>query len=536
MFARAQFAAAVTVVVAAATVVAVVALAAPPAAAQWDPTAGLWLKESPSDLRVMTFNVRDGLCSSNDKSEGPGNWCALARLVAALKPDVLLLQEAGDNEGNGTGPTGDSESALAATLGLFLHGGLDTFHPGAPAVGAFVRLYDPELDLPFVAVSGETDGFNRNAILSRYPFADLNGDGAALLGDMPPLAPDDWAPGGGGGIRGWGLAEIDLPDGTYAGDLVVGNSHLKSGTAASSHDQRIVAAKNIAWCIQYWFNGIGGVPDPHDALFDQPPAGSVLGPDTPLITAGDWNEDEAKNGDVKGPAAWIAAAAAADGPDPGGDGPDRDGTDLALDDARDVFTGSPSTIFGNKYDVVAWQDSIATLRRAFVFSTASLPADGSATPPELLGMPGGFAGASYAASDHRPIVADFILPAAGCRQGEYVGGGKAGSSGTIPRFTMCGGLGPGQEAIFVLSGAPPAVVAVPVLGFGVERQPFAGGSLLPSPPMPLPGLMTNARGRVWVRIAGGGGPLHLVVQWVVLDAKASYGKSLSNAMAVTWPP
>src|SRR5262245_16915917 len=120
---------------------------------QWDPASGLWQKESAQDVRVMTFNVRDGLCSSNAKVEGGGNWCALARLVAALRPDVLLLQEAGDNDGNGTGPSADSAAALAATLDLFLHGGADAFHPGAPEVTSYVQLYAPGFDLPHVFVS-----------------------------------------------------------------------------------------------------------------------------------------------------------------------------------------------------------------------------------------------------------------------------------------------------------------------------------------------------------------------------------------------
>src|SRR5262249_7377381 len=134
------------------------ALAAP-ARPQWNPTAGQWLKDSPSDLRIMTFNVRDGLCSTNDKSEGPGNWCALARLVAAMKPDVLLRQETGDTEGNAPGPAEDSVADLSTTMNLFLHGGSDPFKAGSPRVTSWVQLYDPAFDLPFVFVSFETDGF-----------------------------------------------------------------------------------------------------------------------------------------------------------------------------------------------------------------------------------------------------------------------------------------------------------------------------------------------------------------------------------------
>src|SRR5690242_7976662 len=76
--------------------------------AQWNPPGGQWGKVDPADLRVMTWNVQDGICSSQPKLEGNNSWCALARLVAALKPDVLILQETGDNSGNGTGSGSDS--------------------------------------------------------------------------------------------------------------------------------------------------------------------------------------------------------------------------------------------------------------------------------------------------------------------------------------------------------------------------------------------------------------------------------------------
>ena len=88
------------------------------ARAQWSPAAGEWLESDARDLRVMTWNVEDGLCSSNPKREGANNWTALARIVAALQPDVLILQECGDNTGNGTGGGVDSVAQLHAWLAL----------------------------------------------------------------------------------------------------------------------------------------------------------------------------------------------------------------------------------------------------------------------------------------------------------------------------------------------------------------------------------------------------------------------------------
>lgn len=387
----------------------VLALALAPAAlAQWDPPNGAWSKSHPDDLRVMTWNVEDGLCSTNDKVEGLNDWCALARIVAALRPDVLIVQEAGDNAGNGTGGGVDSVPNLATTLELFLHGGNDPFTAGNPPVTAFVQKYAPAYDLPHVFVSVSTDGFNRNLILSRHPFADLNGDGLPQRSDTPFMVADAYAPGPNGGIRGFQHAEIDLPDALYAGDLLVGNSHLKAGGGSGDHQQRVTAAKNIAYFLDYLYNGAGtGVPDPNGAIFDQPPATKILSPQSLIVTGGDWNEDEVLNGSTKGPADWIVKAEFAD---PGGnDGPDRDRSDLALDGAKDVFSGASNTQGSSKLDYVAWQDSVASLRRAFLFNTLTMPS--TAWPPEIQGFPSPIV-TSTQASDHRPVIVDLVLPSA----------------------------------------------------------------------------------------------------------------------------
>ncbi|MFT7465123.1 MAG: hypothetical protein ACI9EF_003486, partial [Pseudohongiellaceae bacterium] len=47
------------------------------ATAQWNPAAGDWSKADAADLRVMTWNVEDGLCSTNSKAAGLTNWDAL---------------------------------------------------------------------------------------------------------------------------------------------------------------------------------------------------------------------------------------------------------------------------------------------------------------------------------------------------------------------------------------------------------------------------------------------------------------------------
>ncbi len=369
------------------------------ARAQWDPAAGDWSVSSVVDVRVMTWNVRDGVRSSADKSEGLNQWTAVARIVAAMRPDVLLLQEMGDNGAAGA----DSVDALTVTITLFLRGGVDPFMVGQPQVTSYVAKYSPGYDLPYVFVSEETDGYNRNVMLSRYPFADLNGDGRSALSDIPTVLPDVYAPGGDGGLRGFQFAEFGLDDDAYLGDLVVGNAHLKSGGGSTDATLRREASQNVAYAIDHWFNGAGeGVPDPHDVMEDDPPAQRVLDAATPIVIGGDWTEDEWTN-DARGPADWLTQAET-----PGGqDGTDRDRSDATFDGAFHVFTGGRAT-FGNvKLDYVAWQDSLVAPRRAFVFDTAGTPI--FALPAEL----GGFvlpAEASGYASDHRPVVVDLILP------------------------------------------------------------------------------------------------------------------------------
>lgn len=506
------------------------------ARAQWDPRAGAWGKAEAAELRVMTWNAHDTLCSTNAKLAGAGDWCAMARIVAALRPDVLVVQEAGDNEGHGTGAMEDSAGQLATVLGLFVHGGPDPFVPGNPPVGCCVQTYAPGYDLPFVFASFSTDGFNRNAVLSRFPFADLNGDGKTTLSNMPSVTADLYAPGGTGGIRGYLVAEIDLPDALYAGDLVVGNSHLKAGTSATDHDQRVAAAQNIAYYLDHLYNGAGlGLPDPFGKIADAPPATSILPPDTLVVTGGDWNEDEDLDG-AKGPAEWITRAAVADAAG-GTDGTDRDRSDMRFDAALDPLSGASATLGPFKFDALAWQDSIAELRRAFLFNSATLPFDGSATPPELAGFPGGAQTASGLASDHRPVVIDLALPLAACNDALDLGLAKPGGRGLAPRFTMCGSLASGQTAAFRLADAAPRSPAWLVASLVPGALPFAGGVLVPLPDFLCGPFATDAAGALeFAAVPGGGGPFQLFAQWIVLDRKASFGKSLSNALAIPVSP
>lgn len=373
------------------------------AMAQWDPNNGQWGKTDSRDVRIMTYNIRDTLCrTSTTKFEGQTNWCALARIVAAMKPDVLVMQEVGDNDGNGSGSGVDSVAQLTTVINLWLHGGNDPFIAGNPTVTSWVQKYAPTYDLPYIYVSDQHDNFNRNVILSRYPLADQNGDGKSAYGTFIVQA-DLYAPGGTLGIRGFAFAEINLPDSQYGGDLIMGCAHLKSGGAASDIADRLAAAKNTAYTVDYFYNGGGTAgPDPRNRIIDNPAATSLPLPLTPVILGGDMNEDETTNG-RDGPVTWLSRAVVV-----GGDGTDRDRTDCLYEDSRDVFApATRSTQSSSKLDYLIWQDSIATMRRSFLFNTATVSL--ARMPAEIIGLPVP-ATATTLASDHRPVIGDFIMP------------------------------------------------------------------------------------------------------------------------------
>ncbi len=377
---------------------------ATPASAQWNPSAGEWGKSNPRHLRVMTWNVRDNVRTAELKTEGLNAWTAIATVIASLQPDVLVLQETGDN---GCGGCVDTTAELRQVLELLMYGGADPWVGGQAT--AYVQKYAPNYDLPYRHVSGRTDGFNRNVLLSRFPFTDLNGDGKGNYSNEFASVPDAYAPGTAGSnqiIRGFQFAEIDLPDRFYLGYIVVGHAHLKSGSDSSSKLQRLNAGKNIAYLIDYWYGGAGtNTPDPNGRIFESPAATNILSPYTPVVVGGDWNEDENTNF-RKGPAEWITRAATTGGVD----GTDRDRTDSTFDAATDPCDDQRATIgSSSKLDYWAWQDSIASEVRSFVFRSDKIATDcGSNFPPELLNFLQPHQ-ATVFASDHRPVVLDLAL-------------------------------------------------------------------------------------------------------------------------------
>lgn len=400
---------------------AAIALTASSASAQFNVLAGQWGKLDPSHVRVMSYNIEDALCTTTFKGEGANSWCAMARVVAVLKPDVLILQECGDNNGNGTGSGVDSQASLGVVAQLFMNGGTDPFRGGT--VNSYVKKYvsDPNYNLPYVFVSASHDGFNRNVILSRWPFADVNGDGVAQYSDISSVVNrgSQFPAGGNGGIRGFMFVEINLPDDLYAGDLVIGNAHLKSGGGSANENERIVAAKNVGFYIENFYNGSGsGVVDPTNSVNDFPQATSVLNAMTPVVIGGDWNQDfnvtMTNPSNVKSPANWLTEALNASGTD----GTDRDGSNMTFDRSPrktidwngQVVDGSIATNSAGKLDYLAWQDSIAVAANSFLFDVFELTT--ASFPQPIATYPGNPFYVTRDASDHVPVTVDFALPAA----------------------------------------------------------------------------------------------------------------------------
>ncbi len=369
--------------------------------AQWDPNNGDWGKENERDIRVMSWNVQDGICRTANKADAFNSWNGLVRIVASLRPDVLILQECADNSGNGTGSGADSVAQLNDVANMFVNGGPDIYQGGT--VGSYIKKFVSGYDLPYIYSSTNSDGFNRNLIMSRFPIEDINNGGGAAISNFV-LIPDAYQSGGNGGIRGYQFAEINLPDADYAGDLVIGNAHLKAGGSSSDFDQREKAAFNTAYLIDYYYNGAGtGISDPNNKVI-VPNAGDMLDEFTPVIWGGDLNENPSSTS----PSSIVTRAEFFGSTD----GTDRDRTDSSFSTASHPISGDTSTQGSSSIlDYICWQDSIVSVRRQFLFRSTGSGMNSSKIPEPARSYPINPSAISGLASDHRPVVVDFIMPA-----------------------------------------------------------------------------------------------------------------------------
>lgn len=342
--------------------------AAPPAAAPPQATAaqpakpavgtltprvtGTLLDRAPdTDIRLVSYNV---LWNSVFEDVDPDRAAKFARLVAALAPDVLALQEIGMHPEDRGKPGGRARTAaeVAALLDrlLPLTGGRWQAHQGSDAV-----------------------------IATRFP----------LTMKATRVKPE--------GDRDLAIALVDLPD-TLGVDLYVLNNHYKCCDPAKNDPRRQQQSDALA----AWLRDArtaGGEIDlaPHTAIAivgDLNVVGSFQ-PVTTLLT-----------GDIADETVYGADAL-----------PDWDGTTLVDLHPRHNVDGTADWTWRSdaqekehgfkpaRLDFILFSDSVLEPARAFALNTTTMtPADRSATGLQEFDTCNDNAGHEF---DHLPIVADF---------------------------------------------------------------------------------------------------------------------------------
>jgi hypothetical protein len=107
------------------------------------------------------------------------------------------------------------------------------------------------------------------------------------------------------------------------------------------------------------------------------------------------------------------------------------------------------------------------------------------------------------------------------------------SNGLQPELRSCGDLDTGGTGHFTLRLAPAGTTAFLVAGFSGSPTPFADGTLIPIPIAAVIPIGTGPEGIISFSIAGGGGPIDVYMQYVILDAVAG-GFSFSNAIRASF--
>jgi glucose/arabinose dehydrogenase len=119
--------------------------------------------------------------------------------------------------------------------------------------------------------------------------------------------------------------------------------------------------------------------------------------------------------------------------------------------------------------------------------------------------------------------------------GMDLGLGKVGGNGEIPSIELCGRLEPSMSAEFILRRAPASTAGVLLISSQRNDLPVFGGTLVPNPVEIFVGITTNGTGRTQFTIQGGVGPAVVYAQVALLDAGATFGLGMSNALRITLP-
>jgi hypothetical protein len=120
----------------------------------------------------------------------------------------------------------------------------------------------------------------------------------------------------------------------------------------------------------------------------------------------------------------------------------------------------------------------------------------------------------------------------GATFGTDLGFGKAGGSGLVPDFSVCGGLDAGETAQAILRYAAAQSEAFLVVGTQNAPTPYRGGLLDPFPPLLIDVSTTDDYGEAFFSFDGTDDSYDLFAQYVVLDPGASQQVAMSNALEI----
>lgn len=319
------------------------------------PTSGTFLDRAPnSDLRFVSYNV---LWNTIFEDVSPAQAAKFVRLMRALNPDVLALQEIGLHpEDRG------KQGARARTASEVV----DVMNAALP----------PPPGATWHAWQGSD-----NVVVSKYPLR-------MTLKDTTPA-----------GDRKQALALVDLPDDRFHVDLYVFNNHYKCCGGEANDPQRQKQSDAIAAWIR-------------DA---RTPGGHVdLPPGTPIIVAGDLNIVGGF-----GPVRTLLEGDIVDEATYGPDAP-PDWDDTAFTDLRPRHNGDGADEYTwrddndrwppGRLDFIIYSDSVLEPARSFVLNTVSMSdLDLQATGLQRFDVTADDAGRTY---DHLPLVVDFRVTGA----------------------------------------------------------------------------------------------------------------------------
>ncbi|MBX7246987.1 MAG: endonuclease/exonuclease/phosphatase family protein [Candidatus Sumerlaeaceae bacterium] len=312
----------------------------------FSPASGDFAREFTTEIRVMTYNNQKNflkVASTDDEYQ---------RLITSINPDIIAFQEMDDTLG--------TPSSIATQIKTRLQ----TYFPSET----------------WTAQAGISDGFNVNALASRYPMS-------LKITDTIPAA----------GLRGVSAALIDLPNATYGTtDFYVMCVHLKSGGAtADNQDRQQEADAVINW--QRDARTAGG--------------NITLASGTPMLLLGDMNFGYQDQGDVSPYHGSLTVVngdiynTATYGVDSKPDWDGSDNSDAApYDHVNSNPRTQPATSPDSRFDRFIYTDSVLRVRHRFVVNTQTM----SASARTAAGL---IATDTTNASDHLPAIVDFALGA-----------------------------------------------------------------------------------------------------------------------------